>query len=323
MNLYGKHYDAKPENLVKVAATKDENGNVWSPPRMQSGSFDALVRCGWLTESRVERKDGTGLRRVYTISAKGQAKLDGFKPGAVFEGAHGAKALETFRQLDAKPEDWFHPAVKWVEEERMLPTWVACPDCQGQHDYLKAWYGAEEAKQPSWMPSVRAFQWPRNVKGTFTINGHEFESKDLYFESYSKESARAAYAKEHGLVKQSCRYCSGAPRKSPGHVQELRLRKVMVGYIMWPKGVRFASRFQGDNLRKSFCQCGICGKGITKSNRVPLAHDKNGKALGVWAGSDCARKFTKVAQMAKPSKDENKAGLESVLDENYVVPELE
>lgn len=174
--------------------------------------------------------------------------------------SHSDKALETLALQGTTGDDWFHPEVKWVEEERLTTLREKCPDCRG---------------------------WRR--VGVFAENG-----------AYTGKDADC----------QRCFYSRGRF----GNCLVTKVRKVMVGYIQWPAGVRFESRFgYGGNSRH---QCELCAKGINKSNRVPLAAIKGDRALAMFVGEDCARKFTKVAKPAKPTKDQNPKKLDVILAEN-------
>ena len=302
--MYNSFANATPQNLVKVVPTKTAEGHVSVPARMQRGSFMALVRCGWLKEVQVPAPAGYGRPYFtrYVITPKGEEVLVGAAKleANPFVGGHGAKAQETFKLLGTKHSDWFHPAVKWVLETRNMPhdVLVACPDCDG----------------------VRAVQ--KDAQGK-VIPPPKNDTKD-----YKSYYARQDYAKA-GVACDKCRQKVSGGRgwgdryESTGKVfshVEWRPEQMWIGYIVWPKGVvHGASRFNGDGVRRSMCQCEICGKGISKSGRVPVCHDKGGKVFSMWVGQDCAKKFCKVATIAKPTKDQNKKGLPSMLDVNYIV----
>lgn len=305
---------AKPENMAKVAATKDAEGHVSIPDRMQRASFEALARAGWLKKVEIPAPAGhwraTLTRHVITPEGEKAIERAVIAEANPFEGGHGAKAQETFRLLGTKHSDWFHPAVKWVRETRNMPHDImkACPTCDGLRWVRK---DAEGNVVP---PPARP------AKGSYDSARDDYERA-----ARNEEHKRAGFA-VHGGNCPTCKVyrrrfgssyseCSG---QVFSHV-EWKPVEMMVGYIVWPKGVKHGvSRFTDRNIR-SHTQCEICGKGINKSMRVPVAHDKDGKVFSMLVGQDCARKFTKVATIAKPSKDENKKGLPSVLDVNYVV----
>jgi hypothetical protein len=312
--MYNSFANATSQNLVKVAATKDADGYVSIPARMQRGSFQALVRTGWLKEEKLPARPGYSetYRRAYTITAKGEEVLvDAAELEAnPFVGGHGAKAQETFRLLDTKHSDWFHPAVKWVRETRKMPfdQFKACPTCDGL-----SWVQKDAEGKVTPPPACPA-------KGSYDYKA------EMARHDYVRAARNAAKGGGYGYsYSGNCETCKQVVRRgyseSTGRVfshVEWKPVQMMVGYIVWPKGVKHdVSRFQG--YVRSNCQCEICGKGINKSGRVPVCHDKAGKVFSMWVGQDCAKKFCKVASIAKPTKDENKKGLPSTLDVNYIV----
>lgn len=300
---------AKPENLAKVAATKDADGYVSLPARMQRASFAALVQYGWLSEVKVPcdaRVTGRPYWVRHVVSPKGEEVLKGHAATAEnpFIGGHGEKAQETFRLLGTKHSDWFHPAVKWVRETRNMPfeTYKACPDCDG----LKWVQYDSEGKVI-----------PPPVATEYGLKGYSEAGRAR--ETYMWAARKAAAGT--GAWNGNCRKCMTHGRRGAsceGKVFDKVVWKpveMMVGYVVWPKGVKHHTSRFGYN-GNSTTQCEVCGKGINKSNRVPVAHDKDGKALSMMVGEDCAKKFIKVATL-KPSKSENPKALTYVLDDNY------
>ena len=288
--MMNHYYDAKVENLVKVAATKDASGRVWLPKRMQGGYFRALVKAGWV------KRDETPLGAPsYTITPEGQARLDAYKPVDVFAGPHGQKALKTFTDMGTVAADWFHPAINWVREMRWVTVEAWCPDCDGDR-YVR--YDAEKKliPAPAKIPSGQV--------------GH-------YTAAAERREHFALARKEAGIHSRdgNCRKCQNRRGESTGKVMECVERLVMVGHIIWAANTKFISRF--GNGGTCAAQCALCGKGIPSGELVPMAHDKDGKHLGMWVGVDCGRKFAKIAQM-KPDQDKNAAQLQYFLDDNYV-----
>ena len=223
---------------------------------------------------------------------------------------HSDKALATFAALGTQPTDWFHPAVKWEGPvERLVPGHVTCPSCAGHK-----WVRLDAAGRPIPPPPKPVFN-----KANYTYVGQR--ELDAYV-----RDAKSEYAKRMGWPNAgffgNCPTCRTTARGSTGVVPGLVKAMVMVGTIVWPKGTQHGkSRFGAGNVHTR-AQCEVCGKGIPSGRRVPLAYEKDGKAYGMWAGEDCARKFSKVATL-KPSKSENPKGLESHLSDNlsYIVKE--
>lgn len=168
---------------------------------------------------------------------------------------HSDKANETMAMMGTTGADWFHPAVKWVEEKILCTLRETCPACRG---------------------------WRYNHDPITFRRTTECER---------------------------CKYSTGRT----GTCLVTKERVMMVGYIQWPAGVSFESRFGYGG--SSAHQCELCSKGINKSGRVPLASVKNGKALGMWVGEDCARKFAKVAKL-KPDAEANPKKREVILKDN-------
>ncbi len=181
---------------------------------------------------------------------------------------HSAKAAKTLELMGTVGSDWYHPAVKWVEEQRMMWVEVRCTTCGGGGRLYRDTAG----------------NWLRDERGNSTPL--------------------------------TCPTCTSERSKfrgwGSGKMLAYKLAKVMIGYIQWPAGVRFNSRF-GTNGRNC---CELCSKTVKRSNLVPVATDKGNQAM--WIGQDCASKFLNV-RVYKPSKEELKAAKTtlSMLDENY------
>jgi hypothetical protein len=100
-------------------------------------------------------------------------------------------------------------------------------------------------------------------------------------------------------TKVRCDACPDARRGTPcatcrGQRTVTRLveREVLVGRLVWPVGTCFPSRFW-DGSR--YC-CELCAKTITHSLLVPvLGATRDGYPVGMYVGSDCARKMLGVA----------------------------
>ena len=230
---------------------------------------------------------------------------------------HSDKALATFAALGTQVADWFHPAVKWEGPvERMVPGHVTCPTCHGNR-----WVRLDAAGQLIPLPPKPVFN-----KNTYSYTGQS--ELHAYLQAAKSEHAKhmgwpnAGYAGNCPTCRTTARRSKwgGGGTSSTGTVPGLVKAMVMVGTIVWPKGTQFGkSRFGNGNVCTR-AQCEVCGKGIPSGRRVPLAYEKDGKAYAMWAGEDCARKFSKVATL-KPSKQENPKGLEAHLADNlaYVV----
>ncbi len=222
---------------------------------------------------------------------------------------HSDKALATFANLGTVATDWFHPAVRWVEEERMVPGWVNCPTCAGHK-----WVRLDGAGKVLPLPTKPVFK-----KSTYSYVGQE--EWDNYFRAARDEHAKRMGWQNAGF-NGNCPDCRTQKRGwgliSTGSVKGLVKARVMVGYIVWPKDAKCGHTHHTSNQ----VQCQVCGKAIPSGRRVPLAHEKDGKAFWLFAGEDCAKKFSKVAVL-KASKQVNPKGLECHLAENleYVVKE--
>lgn len=284
---------AKVENLVKVAATKGEDRYVTCTPRMRSTSWRALIQVGW-----VERERGIPDARWF-ITPAGQAALDAYKPTDVFKGPHGEKALKTFTQMGTEAKDWFHPAIRWVRELRWVMVEVWCSDCGGDR-YVR--YDAEKKLIPA--PT----KIPPGQVGHYTADAERRE----YFNLARKE---AGVGTRYNLREGNCRKCQDSRGESTGKVMDCVKRMVWVGYVVWPTDTKFIARFGEGGTKRA--QCALCSKGIPSGELVPMAHDKDGKHLGMWVGVDCARKFANIARL-KPGQDQNKEGLKYFLEDNYV-----
>lgn len=227
---------------------------------------------------------------------------------------HSDKVLATFAALGTNPADWFHPAVKWEGPvERLVPGHVTCPTCAG-----RKWVRLDAEDKVIPPPAKPTF----NEK-TYSYKGQQ--EYDAYFQAARQEHAKRMGWPNAGF-NGNCPTCRVAKRgwgmMSAGTVPGFVKAMVMVGTIIWPTGTKHNQSRFGNNNVTTRAQCACCGKGIPSGRRVPLAHEKNGKALSMWVGEDCAKKFAKVAVL-KPSKKENPKGLESHLADNlpYYVKE--
>lgn len=292
-------YQAKVENLVKVAATKDSFGRVFCAKRMRGGDFQALVRAGW-----VERHDFGGIVGR-AITAAGQARLDAYQPEDVFASLHGRRALETFRQVGTEPTDWFHPAVNWVQEERLMMVPVDCPDCQGEK-FVR--HGPDGAVVP--MPEKAHYGQP---------GYYEASKARSDYHAAARAETTSAERLSSWSSRGNCSRCLGRKHgelRSTGVVLGLRMRTIWIGYVVWPDGATIQNRF-GLRGTRSDAQCALCGKGIPSGILVPLAHDRGGINLGMWVGADCAKKFVRVAEL-KPDQGVNSGKLQYLLADNYI-----
>jgi hypothetical protein len=79
-----------------------------------------------------------------------------------------------------------------------------------------------------------------------------------------------------------------------GEITELREREVLVGIVRWPKGTLFTSRF-GDGGH-----CALCNKAIYSAfSWCPVVGEtKDGHPIGMWIGTDCAKKILSVKRDA-------------------------
>jgi hypothetical protein len=180
---------------------------------------------------------------------------------------HSDKALKTIAMMGTVPGDWYIPEIDWVEENRMVIGLVTCPVCQGNKRVAKDASGA-----PKPWPSSRDY-------------GAWSEYERAAREQCKKDTGRSA-----GWEATNCDNCKGKIGRyghgSTGQVKSLVERLVRVGYVRWPAGVKFDSRF-------TTCSgCQLCAKEIRKSWRVPVAaKGADGSVHGMWVGSDCGRKF--------------------------------
>jgi len=86
--------------------------------------------------------------------------------------------------------------------------------------------------------------------------------------------------------------------RSMGTVLGVQEREVWVGKVLWPPETKFDSRFQRGSA------CGLCGRAITKTSRVPVVgKDFAGDVHGMWVGEDCARRFLPGVQTRIESPD--------------------
>lgn len=72
------------------------------------------------------------------------------------------------------------------------------------------------------------------------------------------------------------------PMHGTGEVTQHIEREVEVGYLDWPKGTDFRSRWAFTD------QCNLCGKPVRYVMPV-LNEDHEGKPVGMWVGEDCYR----------------------------------
>lgn len=188
---------------------------------------------------------------------------------------HSDKALATLTQLATTPEQWVLTEIKWVEEERLVPGQVKCPECGG-HKWVR--YDAEGK------PIARP---PEAVdRGNY----REYYAAQRLQEEYDHLARKEFGGGYYG----NCKRCKGTRGRwhgiPKGTVSGMVLAKVKVGYPQWPAGTRFDSRFNDGAHR-----CHLCGKPIEKSGRVPVnTRPGSGVVHGMYVGQDCARKFLAV-----------------------------
>lgn len=182
--------------------------------------------------------------------------------------AHSAKALETLRLMDTKPEDWQLTPIKWVREKRMAPALVKCPVCNGNR------YVCKDAEG--------------NVIPPPALVGPRSYEEEQAFWRYLRD-AKAQARGDGGNCTNCIRRNRWGGTFSSGSVQGLAEAEILVGYPQFPDGIKFDSRFH------SGCNCNLCNKLVLKSNLVPV-HGKgsDGTLHGMWVGVDCARKFLKI-----------------------------
>ena len=167
---------------------------------------------------------------------------------------HSDKVKATVAALGLADAVWTMPPTLWVEEEREVMGEVTCPVCDGEKLVIR-----------------------------------DADGKLMTFpDRYGKDSNAARNAlmamfrrKDDG----ACHNCLNRAGRALGTVKALVRRKVKVGYLQWPTGTVYDSRYFASD-------CMACGKNNIKSGLAPMmAQDANGIWHGMWVGYDCARKF--------------------------------
>lgn len=171
------------------------------------------------------------------------------------------KVQATVAALGLTGSAWEMAPIEWVKEMRTVRGEIACPACKG-----------------------RKFV-------TRDENGNVLE--------FSPREFMAEYDAQRAMEKRGdngyCYKC-GNPNKGgypQGVVKAMVQREVTVGYVRWPEGTKFNSRF-------AHCDCAACGKNWITTARVPMmAKDAAGAVHGMWLGQDCASKFFEMTREAK------------------------
>ncbi len=206
---------------------------------------------------------------------------------------HSEKALKTLELMDSAPEAWKQADVKFVKELCKVPGEVTCPDCLGGKVIAR-----DEAGNIIRPPQTGDFP------GKF---GQSYD----YYAWHEAHRAYQKLAESQGAPRggrgncQKCRCTNPRARLygwSIGKVQGMVEQMMWVGYIQWPAGIKFQSRFQGGR------HCALCNKFIYASDMVPAVGSRrsDGQALGMWVGADCAKKFLPgVWTYVSPEKGED------------------
>lgn len=181
------------------------------------------------------------------------------------EGAHSDKALATIAQMGTKPEQWKVAEIRWATEERMVSAEVTCPECGGWGITPK-----DEAGEAVPYPSALHYSAP-------TFFERDRERRDWISKAHTSKGAPCERCKGRNPRARTYGYSTG---KIMGQV----LAKVRVGYVIWPEGVTFDSRFADRD-------CQLCGKTIPSGEVVPVHTKGIEPAHGMWVGTDCGRKI--------------------------------
>jgi hypothetical protein len=188
---------------------------------------------------------------------------------------HSDKALKTLEMMDTSPDAWKQADVKWVWEMRKVPGPVTCPVCLGNTYVAK-----DEAGNVIPPPQTKDFP---SAYG----QSYDYGSWSTAHSAYN--ALAQSQGRRYGYGCEKCRNNNPRARlygRSTGKVLGLVEMEMWVGYIQWPAGTLFVSRFQ------SGCHCALCNKLVLKSNMVPtVGVRKDGQNLGMWVGADCAKKF--------------------------------
>lgn len=201
--------------------------------------------------------------------------------------SHSEKGLETLRQMGTTPEDWTFADIEWVKEKRLVPTKVSCPTCH-------------HTGQANFRPSGELARPYEEVEPQPTFDYTNPEEERVCRARYQEWLERKrAYGKEN--VRGRCPTCPTRrnwPSYGTGEVDGVVEAEVMVGYIKWPKGTRFDSRFgcQWRGFRTAVCE--LCSKSVKSLRMVPVVSHTD-PAHGMWVGADCARKFFDIKPLKK------------------------
>lgn len=212
--------------------------------------------------------------------------------------AHSEKGLKTIELMNTTAAQWALTPIKWVEEIRTIPQEKTCPTCQGDRSILKDEAGVQ-IPRPARVayPDAETIDWTDEAAGQLAYDAvwADYKAYTAALEAYNvllrKEHSGFAYNGNCPRCIKKRGYCTGrAMVPTP--------TKVMVGYPQWLEGLRFDSRF-GVITTDRYC-CALCSKTISKSGMVPVqARGDDGKAHGMWVGTDCAKKIFGLSQKLK------------------------
>lgn len=206
---------------------------------------------------------------------------------------HSDKARATLAAMNTQASDWHMAEIVWRKELRRVPTKIKCRSCKGTgRAFLRRSDSAYICAPYDSCAHVKAFL---KTKG-------DPRAEASYFSTTPAD--RRAWLEAEGIGEAQCPTCP-ARRKwngyGTGEVIALVEREVEVGYIQWPDGCRFDSRYQYSDGR-SLTHCALCSKGINQSGRVPVVgQDATGQWHGMFVGEDCARKFMSFERFKKDS----------------------
>lgn len=189
---------------------------------------------------------------------------------------HSDKALKTLVLMGTEPEEWRHAPVVWKKEKRMVLGRVLCPDCHGN-------------------------QYVRHKKDGAVIPMPDYKKDYSAWEEYLRTARDEDRLSGHRPFYGNCKRCRCDNRRSrdynssTGYVTGMVEQEVMVGYVEWPEGVRFDSRFNSSD------RCNLCGKPIKDPfGWVPVVGTgTDGRAHGMWVGRDCATRFMEAVKLVK------------------------
>lgn len=208
---------------------------------------------------------------------------------------HSDKALTTLTAMATTPEQWKHCDVLWKLEMREVPGLVRCPDCLGGKVVLKDEAG-EIVKPPEtddFPPKYEDskydyYAWQKADRQYTADVGAQVKAAGGHWDSYRGNCSRCVNQNRRARM---YGYCTG---KVPGMV----MKEVGVGYVQWPAGVTFDSRYHGGR------SCGLCNKSVYASNLLPVTGTgDDGNVHGMWVGCDCAKKFLPGVHTYQKKKD--------------------